>query len=328
MKKYLTLLLAITFSLYPLTSLRAEDKLPPPKPLKAKVEFTEIGEVEFAAPENNIQIRYTLDGSAPSAKSYVYCVPVRAASTLKLKAACFDAEGKSSDPVEVEFVRTPAEKSDRPAKLTVAINLDFSAAPELKDWALQARKLCEEYYPVIMEKMPIEGYTPPRQVMMTWKDMPGVAYTTGTKITFAINFYKKNPKDFGSAIHEFVHIYQQYKGKVPGWVTEGIADWIRWQNWEPVEVRRKFNPKSAKLANAYNDAAVFLVYLEKTYDKDLIKKINDAAHKGTYSDDLIKMVTNKEVPALWDEFIASFDKPVAPASDAKPAETKTVAEKP
>jgi len=94
--------------------------------------------------------------------------------------------------------------------------------------------------------------------------------------------------------------------------------------------RRKFNPKTAKLANAYNDAAVFLVYLEKTYDKDLVKKMNDAAHKGTYTDELVKMVTNKEVPALWDEFIASFEKPAAEAKPAepKPADTKTAADKP
>ena len=40
-------------------------------------------------------------------------------------------------------------------------------------------------------------------------------------------FASEHPEDTGMVIHELTHIIQNYPSPDPGWVTEGIADYIR-----------------------------------------------------------------------------------------------------
>ncbi|MCY3018957.1 MAG: basic secretory protein-like protein [Planctomycetota bacterium] len=282
--------------------------IPQPKPKAASVSFTDVGLVEFEAPPDAWVIRYTLDGKAPTATSYACCTPIRVASSLTLKAACFGPDGKSSAPVAVECVRKPAEQKD--AKPKAAINVDFSATPDLTEWALRAQKDAEEQYPIMAEKLGSEGFSPPRQIMLVFKDDPKlqIAATGGTTIVFARSWIKAHPTDTGTVIHELAHVIQSYKRKVPGWLTEGIADYIRWWTWEPPERRGRINPARAKYTNGYQDAAAFLYWAEKQYDKDLVRKLNDQARRGTYKDELFKEYTGKELDALWKEFVESLGK--------------------
>jgi hypothetical protein len=289
----------------------ADAAVPQPRPKAAAVSFTDVGLVEFEpAPDAKWVIRYTLDGKTPTAASYAYCTPIRVASSLKLTAACFGADGKSSAPVVVECTQKDAETKDASAKPKPAINVDYSAVPELTEWAQRAQKDAEEQYPMIAEKLGAEGYTPPRQIMLVFKDDPKlqIAATGGTTITFAKSWIKARPKDTGTVVHELAHVIQNYKKRVPGWLTEGIADYIRWWQWEPAERRGRIDPARAKYTNGYQDAAAFLYWAEKQYDKDLVKKLNAQARKGTYKDELFKEFTGKDLDALWKEFIESLSK--------------------
>ena len=287
----------------------ASATIPPPKAKSATVSFTDIGLVEFDAPEEGCVIRYTLNGSTPNAKSFAYCTPLRVASSLKLKAACFKADGTSSAPVEVECTRNAPDKKEPGAKPSAAINVDFSQTPDLKDWALRAQKDADEYYPVIAEKLSGEGFEAPRQITFIFIKAPkGIAYTVDKTITFVEGWIQAHPKDTGTVIHELTHVIQAYKGKVPGWLTEGIADYIRWWNWEPATKRGRVDPLHAKYTNGYNDTAAFLFWIESTYDKQFVNKINQDLRKGTYDDELFNKYAGKHLPELWTEFIASLHK--------------------
>lgn len=300
----------IGLSLALLSFARAADgdaaTIPPPKAREAAVSFQDIGKVEFESPPEGCVIRYTLNGSAPTAQSNGYCTPIRVASSLKVKAACFKADGSAGAPVEVACTRIGADAKD--VKPTAAINIDFSEVPDLKDWALRAQKDADDYYPVICEKLSSDGFVAPRQILFVFKETKGIAFTTGTQVTFARGWIQAHPDDTGTVVHELTHVIQQYKGKAPGWLTEGIADYIRWQNWEPLERRRKLNPKQMKYTNGYNDAAAFLAWIEKNRDKDIVRKLNEALRKNTYSDELFKTHAGGDIPTLWKEFIDSLSK--------------------
>lgn len=283
--------------------------VPQPKPKAAAVSFADIGRVEFEAPADpKWVIRYTLNGSTPKASSYAYCTPIRVASSLKLKAACFGPDGQGGPPVEVECLQKAAERKDSRGKLEGAINVDFSECPDLKDWALRAQKDAEDQYPFIAEKLSSEKFTPPRQVMLVFKKETKIqiAATGGNTITFNRAWIDAHPEDTGTVVHELTHVIQSYKGRNPGWLVEGIADYIRWWCWEKRHPLP--NPARFKYTNSYQDAAAFLYWAEKQYNKDLVRKLNQHCRENSYKDELFKELTGRDLETLSKEFVESLAK--------------------
>lgn len=126
------------------------------------------------------------------------------------------------------------------------IVFDTSETPELRPWVDAAlRPVCQKWYPRIVAMLPSEGYTAPRRFTVTFrKEMKGVAYTTGTRIVCAADWFGKNLKGeaAGAVVHEMVHVVQQYRqvkggNRNPGWLVEGMADYIRWFKYEPPSLR-------------------------------------------------------------------------------------------
>ena len=119
-------------------------------------------------------------------------------------------------------------------------------------------------------------------------------------------------------VHEAAHVVQQYGGAtgrhpVPGWLTEGIADYIRWWKYEPASVRRPVAPtrrngQAASYKDSYQTTAAFLEFIAKNYDHEIVVKLNAVGRNGTYSSDLWKKYTGKTVDELWAEFALTLKK--------------------
>ena len=183
------------------------------------------------------------------------------------------------------------------------IVVEYDDVPDVKEWAEKARDLCEKWYPVICEALPSKDFSPPKEVKLVFKDeKKGVAYTTGAKITVVADWIRKHPDDFGMVIHELTHVVQSYPKGV-GWITEGIADYIRNYKYESKQPG-KVNPKSS-YKDGYKTAATFLAWIEKSKDKDIIRKLNEALRTGKYKDELFKEWAGADADALWKEFLAS-----------------------
>lgn len=212
-----------------------------------------------------------------------------------------------------------ADKTDKSAKAPKAeITIDTSETPDLAEWAEKTlRPVCEEWYPQIVEMLPSDKYTAPQKFSITFrKDKKGVADTGGTKINCAADWYRKELKReaVGSIVHEMVHVVQQYGrarggARNPGWLVEGVADYVRWYKFEPqshgTDIR---DPSKAKYDASYRVTANFLNYVTEKYDKDLVKKLNAAMRDGKYSDDIWKQATKKSVEELGQEWKDSLGK--------------------
>jgi hypothetical protein len=145
--------------------------------------------------------------------------------------------------------------------------------------------------------------------------MKGVAYTAGTRVVCAADWFGKNLQGeaAGAVVHEMVHVVQQYgraKGgnRNPGWLVEGMADYVRWFKYEPPSHRPRPNPERAKYTDSYRTTAAFLDYLAENVDKDLAKKLNAAMREGKYSPELWKTYTGKTVDELWEDFVKTLKK--------------------
>ncbi|HEX7859229.1 MAG TPA: basic secretory protein-like protein [Verrucomicrobiae bacterium] len=200
------------------------------------------------------------------------------------------------------------------------ITIDSSEAPDLCGWVeTKLRPVVKEWYPKLVEMLPSEGYEAPTNVVITLdKDAKGVAYAAGSKITCAVDWFRKNLEGeaVGAVVHEMVHVVQNYgwgrrntaegdRKRTPGWIVEGIPDYIRWFLYEPetkgAEITAR-NLSRAKYDANYRISGNFINWVVEKYDKDVVKKINAAARAAKYSDDLWKEYTGKTIQELGDEW--------------------------
>jgi hypothetical protein len=206
-------------------------------------------------------------------------------------------------------IREIAVESDPPLRIfkyPVEFVVNVDDAPEMKAWAEKVARICERAYPMINEELSSPGFKPPMRVTMTLKeDYRGVAATGGSHIVGSVKYFKQHAEDVGAMVHETVHVCQRYRGKVPGWLVEGIADYIRFYKYEPGKLR-PLSPNRARYNGSYQVTARFLEYVTKKYDKELVRKLNKSLREGEYRDELFKQLTGKTLQELDEEWRASL----------------------
>lgn len=210
------------------------------------------------------------------------------------------------------------------------VTIDTSETPELTDWAAkELAPVVKEWYPQLVQMLPSDRFQAPRQFSITFKrDMKGVAYTAGTRIVCAYDWYSHNLKGEakGSIVHEMVHVVQQY-GQArrnnpqarpnPGWLVEGIPDYIRWYKYEPQSHGADVGKRGlarAKYDGSYRVSANFLNWVIENYDKDLIRKLNAAMREGKYGEELWEKWTGDAVRDLGEQWKQALEKSVAAAA--------------
>ncbi|MFM2168438.1 MAG: hypothetical protein RIS79_2809 [Verrucomicrobiota bacterium] len=188
------------------------------------------------------------------------------------------------------------------SKEAVAL-VDTNDAADLKEWGNKAGTLCVEWMPKIAALLPSEGFEAPREVTLYFDPaMKGVAHAANGKITISAAFVREHPDDWGMVVHELAHVVQAYPAGGPGWLVEGIADYIRIVKFEP-QAPRPTLTRLASYKDAYKTAAMFLEWIEKQHTPDLVVKMNAALRAGKYRDELWKELTGKTVDELWAEYV-------------------------
>ena len=244
----------------------------------------------------------------------------RLLDSFKAGNAEFQAKG---EPLKAIRIR-PTEKLKHPlvirdidiqSKPAVAIfrhpvefAIDSSEAPEMKAWAERAARVCERNYPMICEELASEGFHAPTQIRMTLKNSyRGVAYASGTQIVGSVKYFQGHLDDIGAMVHETTHCVQSYRGRGnPGWLVEGVADYVRFFRYEPRRPRR-LAPEQARYDGSYRTTAAFLEYVCAKYDRQTVKKLNAAMRQGRYTATIWKDITGKTVEELgrdWQRSLA------------------------
>lgn len=197
---------------------------------------------------------------------------------------------------------------------TYQLVLDASQAPELADWVrTDLAPVVREWYPRVVNLLPSEGYEAPRRVTIVFDpEMAGVAATGGTRIGCAVPWFLNNldGEAKGAVVHELVHAVQQYgrarrtnpnATRTPGWLVEGIADYIRWFLYEPdstgAQITRR-NLSRARHDASYRITGNFLNWAIETHGQELLRQLNAAARESRYTEDLWHQVTGKSLQEL------------------------------
>jgi hypothetical protein len=197
--------------------------------------------------------------------------------------------------------------------------IDTTAAPDLTEWAdKQLGPVVQEWYPKIVEMLPSDGYQAPERVAIRFRTGMGgtPASASQTQINCNVDWFRRNLKGEarGAVVHELVHIVQQYglarrnnpkPSRTPGWLVEGIADYIRWFLYEPetrgAEITERNFPR-ARYDASYRITGNFLNWVTEQHDEKIVQKLNAAAREGRYSEELWKDHTGialSELGELW-----------------------------
>jgi hypothetical protein len=210
---------------------------------------------------------------------------------------------------------------------TYQITIDTTETPDLTEWAHQElAPVVREWYPKLVKMLPSEGYEAPRKVSITFSaDMRGVAATGGTRVRCAAGWFRQNLKGEakGAVVHELAHVVQNYglarrtnpnATRTPGWLVEGICDYLRWFLYEPethgADITAR-NISRARYDGNYRVSGNFLHWVTGKYDKDIVRKLNAAARAGQYREELWKTATGRTVQELGDEWKAELEKKIA-----------------
>lgn len=135
----------------------------------------------------------------------------------------------------------------------------------------------------------------------------GVAATSNGRVVFSPAYMAKHPQDVDVVTHEVMHIVQNYGESVdPGWLTEGIADYARYQfgvdnvgaNWTLPEVKPTQSYK-----NSYRITARFFAWMEAKVKPGIIKAVDKSLRNHTYTDGIWKTMTGKDLDELWADYL-------------------------
>jgi hypothetical protein len=130
----------------------------------------------------------------------------------------------------------------------------------------------------------------------------GVAEAANGRVRFSDDWLRNHPGDIDVVTHEVMHIVQSYPFRAgPGWLTEGIADYVRFRfgvdnaggGWSLPNYSA-----TQHYTNSYRITARFLDWIEKT-NTGFVKKLDAAMRTNTYKPALWKDITGKDVDELW-----------------------------
>jgi hypothetical protein len=232
----------------------------------------------------------------------------------------------------------PAGTSNAPAEKVEAVDiislpegyeitLDTSDTPDLTAWArAKLIPMAKEWYPKIVQMLPSQDYEAPKKCSIVFsEEMRGVAATSGTRVRCAAQWFRRNLEGeaVGAVFHELVHVVQQYgrarranpdASRPPGWLTEGIPDYLRWFIYEPqtkgAEITRR-NISRARYDASYRISANFLNWVSEKYSRDLVKNLNAALREGKYREDLWKENTGQTLSELGEAWKKEMESKVA-----------------
>ncbi|WP_435017837.1 basic secretory protein-like protein [Tundrisphaera sp. TA3] len=211
-------------------------------------------------------------------------------------------------PLAIREIKIESDPAVAVFRHPVEYTVDVADAPELKEWAEKVALLCEAWYPRLVDELPSDGFKPTQRVKLVLSnDYKGVAAAGGGRITGSVKYYKDHPDDLGSMIHETVHIIQNYRSRRnPGWLVEGLADYIRFFEFEPADAIGPINGARARYNDSYRTSARFLAFVKEKYAPTLITEMNRRMREGRYSDEAFRELTGKDLKELDEEWRATL----------------------
>jgi hypothetical protein len=122
-----------------------------------------------------------------------------------------------------------------------------------------------------------------------------------------------NADMFRMIAHELAHVAQAYPGWArPRWMTEGIADYVRYYILFPNDPGRPFDPSREDWREGYAPAAGLIDFAERGWPGSLAR-VNAAMRSGADGEAVLAESTGLSMAALWARYLATNPADASPA---------------
>ena len=203
---------------------------------------------------------------------------------------------------------------------SVVIEVNDKCNGEFKTWT--ENKLLPEmkrFYPIICDLLQQEGFEPAKKITLNLvPDGKPPAWASGSSVTLNMKWARNelNREAVGAVIHELAHVVQYYnwgKNTSPGWICEGIADYIRWMCYESEKNRKAiiWDARNGSYNDSYRTTAAFLYWCEKNVKSGIVKRLNAVCRKNSYTEKFWVNETGETVVELdkeWKKFNKTLTK--------------------
>ncbi|KAA8479157.1 secretory protein [Arcticibacter tournemirensis] len=172
------------------------------------------------------------------------------------------------------------------------------------------KELIETYFkvfPVLVSTF--NDKTTHEVIFVTDTAYKGVAEASGNRILFSTTYMNAHPTDIDIVTHEGMHLVQGYGyGSGPVWLTEGIADFIRYKygvdnigsKWSLPAFTAQHNEK--KYENSYRITARFFEWIDQKVKPGMIIQLDKELRNHTYNQDTWVRLSGKTIDELWDDY--------------------------
>ena len=160
-----------------------------------------------------------------------------------------------------------------------------------------------EVYPRLAERFNAGA---PRTVEFSIGPANFIAGASGNEVRYQTEWLLDHPEDYDVVVHEVIHIVQSYT-TAPGWLTEGIADYVRDQygvNNGAAGWSLQMPGAGSSYTDGYGTTGRFLLWLEARYAIEFVDMLDTALRGGSYVPQLWISYTGKTVDQLWQDYVA------------------------
>jgi hypothetical protein len=179
---------------------------------------------------------------------------------------------------------------------------------------LTVERVVEEFFATYPRLVADFNPAAPRAVTIEFDpDFPGVAEAHGDRIRISVSHAVAHPEDIDVVVHEAFHLVQAYTtGNVPGWATEGLADYARWAygRWNNLAcwTMQRF-AEGQHYTDAYGVTARFFLWVEDAFGPAVLRELDATLRRGAYDDGFWTSRTGRDVDGLWAAYASDPDQP-------------------
>jgi hypothetical protein len=218
---------------------------------------------------------------------------------------------------------------DAPALFDVTWNVKLSRGDRaaLEAWVARLQALAPAWWATITTALASPGFTPVSRITLEINEiMPKTipAVTFGTRIVVDAGYVRgqvDNPDRLRMVGHEMVHVAQAYPENFPHWLSEGIADYLRYYVLFPDDPARAYDPANIDLWFGYTPLAGLLDFIEQRHP-GTVKAVNADLRTGGDGLEPLEQAAGPLTRA-WRDYMATH--PAAATPEAVAARARALA---
>ena len=200
---------------------------------------------------------------------------------------------------------------DRP----LAVEVDTDDFPQFAAAGHEMKRRAASWWPIINEALASPGYRPPNKVTLHFtKFLPDnvVGRAVGDDaIELNANFFEAHPIAthphlYTVLAHELAHVAQHYPPLATKWLTEGIADYVRFYVLFPDDPARFFDPMHGDFRTGYQPAAAMLDHVERTCGMGSVRQVNAYLRKGRDGEGALAKVAGMPPEDVWNNVLTAL----------------------